>query len=385
LHNQSRNYKSAGQKQSRAYTQKHDTVLKPQSYTRKKPVNERKGNKWVLIVLSSIVGSILFNTYGKLSEELVFRRIANSHIKFPIDSQFLHTSEQVLNNDSFLGTNFIDEVNTANPIMKAPVLTQEMPKLKQRIETLAAGYSDITSGVFVWDYTNGNYININADRQFPTASIIKLPVLCQLFRRAEAGLVDLNGKMKITEYYRTEGSGYLQYRPAGSEFSVPELAGYMIQNSDNTATNMLLSSIGGMEELNRALRQWGFSQTYMKTWLPDLNGTNVATPKDFGTILYNIDSPEFLSLQSRAAIIEIMSHVKNRSLIREGLPESAQFIHKTGDIGTMLGDAGIVTMPDGHKYIVVIMTERPWNSFRAKQFINDASKIIYNSIASKDY
>ena len=61
-----------------------------------------------------------------------------------------------------------------------------------------------------------------------------------------------------------------------------------------------------------------------------------------------------------------------------------QFIHKTGDIGHMLGDGGIVMLPDGRKYIVVIMVKRPWNSYTAKQFIIDASKTIYNSYAFRD-
>jgi len=50
----------------------------------------------------------------------------------------------------------------------------------------------------------------------------------------------------------------------------------------------------------------------------------------------------------------------------------------------MLGDAGIVILPDGRKYIIVIMVKRQWNSYAAKQFIIDASKVTYNSYVSND-
>ena len=75
-----------------------------------------------------------------------------------------------------------------------------------------------------------------------------------------------------------------------------------------------------------------------------------------------------------------MSHVKNDRLIPQGLGKGATFLHKTGDIGSMLGDAGIVYMPNGKKYIVVIMAKRPYNSPLGKQFIQQASKLIYEGM-----
>ena len=75
-----------------------------------------------------------------------------------------------------------------------------------------------------------------------------------------------------------------------------------------------------------------------------------------------------------------MSHVKNDRLIPQGLGKGATFLHKTGDIGSMLGDAGIVYMPDGKKYIVAIMAQRPYNSPQGKVFIQQASKLIYSAM-----
>ena len=77
-------------------------------------------------------------------------------------------------------------------------------------------------------------------------------------------------------------------------------------------------------------------------------------------------------------IVDYMSHVHNNRLIQAGLPASAIFIHKTGDIGKMLGDAGIVYTPNGKKYIVVMLVNRPYNSPLGKDFIVKASSLVYN-------
>ena len=245
---------------------------------------------------------------------------------------------------------------------------------------MAAEYPSIKPSIYVWDYNSGNYADINADKTYPTASIIKLPVLAYLFRSIEKEHVTLNEKMPLTEYYRTEGSGSLQFKAQNSQYSIDTLARMMITESDNSATNMIVSRLGAMTDLNSAIRRWGLKHTYMQTWLPDLEGTNRSTARDIAQILYNIDNPDFLSNASRAKIFDYMGHVHNNRLIAAGLPSNVEFLHKTGDIGKMLGDAGIVYPPNGKKYIVVILVNRPHNSPLGKEFIVKASEIIYNSM-----
>jgi len=334
------------------------------------------------IVFSIIMPKIFIENYNNL----FFNKLANKNIQIPKDISFLNQAEYAIaNNGDFLDTKLIDEVNTKNSLMKAPALNWKMYKLTNQLKYLAAAYPQLNAGIFVWDYNTGGYVDINGDGIFPTASIIKLPVLFQVFRRAEKGLINLNDKISLTNYYVTGGSGALQYSPLGRQLTYRQLAALMIQESDNTATNMLLSSVGGMNELDREIKNWGLKTTSLSNWLPDLDGTNVSTPREMGTLLYNIGNTNLLSIKTRAEIIDIMSHVRNNRLIQAGLPADAGFIHKTGDIGTMLGDAGVVALPDGRKYVIVIMVKRPWNSFAAKEFIIEASKITYNSYLTQNF
>ena len=258
--------------------------------------------------------------------------------------------------------------------------TGEMTELKKQLITLMGEYKSITPAIYVWEYEQGKYIDINADKQYPAASIIKLPILVRMFKSIEANQFTIYDEMKMIEQYRSTGSGNMQYLPANQIYNMDYLAKVMIQDSDNTSTNMIMAKLGGMTDINAGLRDWGISKTYVRTWLPDLNGTNKTTASDMAKILYNLDNPGFLNVNSREYIIDYMSHVKNNRLIQAGLGEGALFIHKTGDIGKMLGDAGIVYAPNGKKYIVVILANRPYNSPQGKDFIVKASSLIYKAI-----
>jgi len=141
---------------------------------------------------------------------------------------------------------------------------------------------------------------------------------------------------------------------------------------------MIMSKIGGMPAVNREIKSWGLSHTQLNNWLPDLEGTNYISARDMGQILYNIVGTNFLSNTSKEKVFSYMSHVKNDRLLPAGLGTGAEIMHKTGDIGKMLGDAGVVYAPNGKKYIVVILANRPYNSVKGKEFIVEASSMIYN-------
>lgn len=254
-----------------------------------------------------------------------------------------------------------------------------MPVLHRELMNLMELYPTVKPAIYVWDYDTKNYIDINGSKIYSTASIIKIPVLIDVFQSIEAGQFSLDDKMSLTEYFRTEGSGSMQFKARDSKYSIDELARRMITESDNSATNMLMAKVGSMTDVNNSIRNWGLKYTKVNTWLPDLSGTNYTTAKEMAQMIYNIDeNDKLLSETSRAKIFDYMSHVHNNRLIHAGLGAGSVFLHKTGDIGTMLGDAGIVIAPNGKKYIVVILANRPHNSIAGKDFIVHASEIIYN-------
>lgn len=356
--------------------------INQQPVRRRKPKNKRKKGILQPLIVLGLLALVLFSalpfSFNNITKAMFvptpYKEIqADMHdISFP--------THNYLSNNWFLGQRGFsysaDEKHAQMTPLKENV---KMPVLTQSLMNLMENYKTVKPAVFVWDYDTQNYVDINASEIYATASIIKIPVLIDVFKSIEAGQMSLDDTMPLTEYYRTEGSGSLQFRAHNSEYTIDELANRMITESDNSATNMLMAKVGSMTDVNQAIRDWGLKDTYVQTWLPDLTGTNKTTARDMATMLYNIDeNDKFLTEESRAKILNYMGHVHNNRLIHAGLGPGAVFLHKTGDIGKMLGDAGIVIAPNGKKYIVVILANRPHNSIAGKEFIVKASEIIYN-------
>ncbi len=294
--------------------------------------------------------------------------------------KILYPSHNYLYKDLFLGKYIVKEATYKNPIMVDIEESYERTNLKNKLIDLANEYSRIKPAIYVWEYDGKSYVDINADQPYPAASIIKIPVLIEMFREIEHGKFSLNDKMVLEDFYRASGSGKLQYSQGGIAHSMDYLARIMIENSDNSSTNMIMAKMGGMSEVNKAINRWGLKTTHINTWLPDLDGTNITTAREMAKMFYNIDSTNLLSNSSKKQMADYLGHVKNNRLLQAGLPSDAILLHKTGDIGFMLGDAGIVKTANEKKYIVVILAKRPYNNHQGKEFIVKASRLIYNNI-----
>ena len=359
---------------------KYSTNIRP-AFVKRKKIVKHKANPFALLL--NIILAALFIVYiAPVYYNHVTRPILTRANKYPAIktdmAKVAFPTANYLHNSHFMGVNYLQGTETKKPQMQKLYETYNMTALESKLSNLAALYPSLKPSVYVWDYESGKHADIHSNEVFATASIIKIPVLIQLFRSIDAGSIKLDDKIAMTDYYKSEGSGSLQFKGDKSVYTIDQLARVMITESDNSATNMLLAATGGMNAMNQSLRKWGMKETRINDWLPDLAGTNVTTAKEMATLLYNIDNSSFLSLNSREKMIDYMSHVHNNRLIHAGLPKEAIFIHKTGDIGKMLGDAGIVYTPNGKKYIVVMLVNRPYNSPLGKDFIVAASSLIYN-------
>lgn len=321
--------------------------------------------------------------YDRIAKPLIFGH-SYTEVKTNYNKLYSPTSNY-LSNELILNTRLLTEAQVKKPKMSKLYTTTEMPALKANLQKLMLQYKTIEPSVFAWDFETGKYVDVDASKVYAAASIIKVPVLIQLFKSIEDNQLTIYDEMTLTPYYKADGSGTLKNNMSGTNYTIDDLAKVMIQKSDNSATNMLMSAVGGMPDVNRGIRSWGLKNTYVSNWLPDLSGTNYTTARDLATMLYNLDNPGFLNINSREYIIDYMSHVENNRLIQAGLDPKALFVHKTGDIGKMLGDAGIVFTPSGKKYIVVILANRPYNSPQGKNFIQQASALIYKSIMAGGY
>lgn len=262
-------------------------------------------------------------------------------------------------------------------------LSQENSSLKTALQNLAASYPTLTLGVFFVDLDSGDYVDINASSSFPAASTIKLPIVVALLQDVDAGKIRLDETITLKKEMIVGGSGDMQYKRVGTQFTVQEIANKMITISDNTAANMLISRLGGMEALNQRFQSWGLTSTGIRNLLPDLQGTNSTSPKDLGTLLGMVNKGNLVSAQSRDRLLDIMRRTVRNQLLPSGLEPGVTIAHKTGDIGTMLADAGLVELPNGKRYIIAVMVQRSNNDIRAEKLISSVSRTTYQQFSPK--
>lgn len=261
-------------------------------------------------------------------------------------------------------------------------LNNEIKELKQAL-ALSAKKPRLHAGVFVFVPDSGSYVNVDARKSFPAASMIKVPVLVKLLIAMDRGDVLPDEIFELRKDLIGGGSGYLQWRPVGSKISLKEAMESMIIVSDNTATNLIIDRLGGMDACNLDFADWGLSQTYLNSWLPDLSGTNKTSPYDLSQLLARVDKGELLSPESRLLMLSIMERTKTRTLLPMGLAPGSKISHKTGDIGSLVGDTGIVTTPEGRRYIVTVQVERPFNDRRANELIRNLAQLIDQGLRQK--
>jgi len=236
------------------------------------------------------------------------------------------------------------------------------------------------AGVFVAEPDTGKYMELDARRAYSAASMIKLPVLVAMLQAIDSGKVKFSQIMTVRPDLKGGGSGCLQWRPDGSRLPLNDCAQLMMIISDNTATNMIVDMLGGNETCNRAFASFGLTQTRINNPLPDLTGTNTTSPYDLSLLLAKVDAGQLISPASRAWLFHTMERARVRTLLPMGIPPGCKIADKTGDIASLVGDAGIITAPSGKRYIVTVSVERPTNDRRANAMIRTISKDVYAGV-----
>jgi len=256
-------------------------------------------------------------------------------------------------------------------------LGRSMDELGDRLKTIAAPFPDLEPAVFILDLDTYDFVNLNGTASIAAASTIKLPLLIAAFQEIDGGGLTIQEGLAMEPDLIATGSGTMQYDTPGRLYSVGEVLEKMIIISDNTATNMLIRRLGGAERVNQRFSDWGLTATGIENDLPDLAGTNVTTPIDLVHLLAQIHQGKIVSLASRDRLLNILQRVERRELLPEGLDDRAVIAHKTGDIGTMLGDVGMVETPTGKRYAIAALVRRPHNDDRARLLIQNLSRTTY--------
>ena len=266
----------------------------------------------------------------------------------------------------------------------------KLEKLISKWENLIVNYPDLNVSAFFLSLDNQVYADIKSDIKFPAASSIKVPILIVLLTMLDRGEIFWNEKLTLTEDVIGSGSGWMAYRKIGEEFPVFEIAYEMIRVSDNTATNLLIKRLGGINIINQKFKEISLENTQINNFLPDLDGTNLTTTKDLSLAMALVDSGYLLTVGSRDIFREIMQTSKTNSLIPSGILRGlgqetkdidyglslrGYLVHnKTGDIGISYSDTALIQTPQNTRAYASFIVKGPFNDPRSSELIRNLSE-----------
>jgi beta-lactamase class A len=222
----------------------------------------------------------------------------------------------------------------------------------------------------------GESYYLNADEAMPTASLIKLPVMIEVYQQVAEGKIKLSDTMTLHKDDKVPGSGILtEHFSDGATFPLRDAVRLMIAFSDNTATNLLLDRIGIGAPAKR-MEEWGYPNTKLHAKVFRGGTTSVFPERTKKYGLGSTSAREMIELLekmhqgklvSAGASKEMLDHLKkcdDKDKFPRFLPPRTVVAHKTGSVNQVRTDAGILYTPDGPVAVCVLTAENEDRSWR---------------------
>src|SRR5438477_7466695 len=281
------------------------------------------------------------------------------------------------------------------PGAAAPAASQDAGALRDRLEARIARAPAQAVGLYYRNLAGSDSILIGANLRLHAASTMKLPVMIQIFRDADVGLLGLDDSLTVHTAFpslvpgaaftvgKEDDSDSTLYALVGRNRSVRELLELMITRSSNLATNILIERVSA-SRAQASARSLGAWSTQVLRGVEDgaayragLN--NTTTARDLGVLLGAIAGGLAASRAACDSMLAILGRQEFNEGIPVGVPPGTRAAHKTGWIGGVVyHDAGVVYPADGASYVLVVLTGAIKQDSVAHTLVADLSRMVYD-------
>ncbi len=274
-------------------------------------------------------------------------------------------------------------------------LAAARPAVEARIR--ASGAEAV--GVYALDLRRPDSLLVGALARFHAASMMKVPVMIQVFRDADAGLLRLDDSVPVVNTFPSlvDGSPFhldagddsdsTLYARVGGRATIRELVELMITVSSNLATNNLIELVRAARAQATAVALGADSIRVLrgvedgKAYQAGLN--NTTTARDLGVLFAAIARGRAASDASCRAMLAILGRQHFREGIPAGLPPGTAVAHTTGWFTGTHHDGGVVTAPDGRHYVLVVLTRGLTDTTASARLIADIAGLVHGATAAR--
>jgi beta-lactamase class A len=229
----------------------------------------------------------------------------------------------------------------ARPASEAPTsfTRADTATLHHTLDSLANAHHGVV-GYTVHNIDTGERMALRGDETFPTASLIKVPILVTVYDLVDKGQLALDDPITLLKIDKVPGSGLLQFMHDRSIYTVHDAAWLMITISDNTATNLLLDRII-IRRVWDKMEQLGLPHTkvHSKSFLRNSSvamdssvkyGLGVTTPNEMARLYELLANGKAVSPAADSAMLDIMAHNTDAEKM-ERYVMGLEVPHKTGE------------------------------------------------------
>jgi beta-lactamase class A len=234
---------------------------------------------------------------------------------------------------------------------------------------------------------------INENEIFHAASTMKTPAMIEAFNQENEGILSLSDSIFVKNKFKSivdgsafqleigRDSGEKLYDFIGDKKPLSSLVYDMIIHSSNLATNLVVEILGA-KNITQTMRTLGAANINILRGVEDMKAyeaglSNTTTARDMLVIYEKIATGRAVSGQASEAMVKILLDQKHNSIIPAMLPDDVKVAHKTGSISGVRHDSGIIILPDGQKYILVLLSKNLENPQKSIAAMAEISQLIY--------
>jgi len=269
-------------------------------------------------------------------------------------------------------------------------------QLKDSIQALFASQKPGTYAVAYKNLSSGETILINEKEVFHAASTMKTPVLIEAYKQQKKGKFSLEDSVVIKNEFRSivdssvfslnieDDSEPELYKAIGQKRTWRQLIIEMITYSSNLATNMIIEKLGA-NNVMKTMRSIGAKDIRILRGVEDSKAfekglNNTTTAFDLMIIFEKIAKGKAVNKKASQEMVDILMQQHFNTIIPARLPASVKVAHKTGNITGVFHDSGIVYLPDGRKYVLVLLSKNVESEEQATSFLAGISEMIFRHL-----
>ncbi|WP_323134731.1 serine hydrolase [Pontibacter kalidii] len=273
-----------------------------------------------------------------------------------------------------------------------------MNELRRQI-TEALEKQEGTFAVAFKDLATGEELLLNERETFHAASTMKTPVLIEAYKQAAEGRFSMKDSILIKNEFSSivDGSQFSisagddseqeLYTLVGQRRPISELLYKMIIQSSNLATNIIIEQLDA-KRVTQSMRELGARDIQVLRGVEDIKAyeqglNNTTTAYDLLVIFEQIAEGSAVSPEASQDMIGILLDQRHREIIPAKLPGEVKVAHKTGWITGVRHDSGIVILPDGRKYVLVLLSKELKDDKAGMEAMANVSELIYKYVAGK--